>query len=79
VAKTEQKKQHKRRTEEEMRVALAILESKKEQLRIHSDDEHDVVLADAVAELLALRQISVRLIQHIDSAYQEANAALKNI
>lgn len=71
--------QHRKRTEAEMRKALAIIESKKECLRINPDDDHDVVLSDAVTELLAMRDIMIVLMQRLDSAHQEAESSIKNM
>jgi hypothetical protein len=79
MAKTPLKPTHKRRTEDELRKALAIVESHKDTLHVNADDEHVDVLADAVTELLATRQIIVKLMQQIGTMEQEAYASLKSI
>lgn len=70
---------HRLRTEDEMRKALALVESKKELLRIHADDDHDVVLQDVVTELLALRRIVTTFTIQVGTASQEASTAMKNM
>ena len=79
MSKTLVKPQHRRRTEDELLKALAIVESHKDELHVNPDDEHVTVLADAITELLATRHIISQVMQHIGTMQQEANASLKNI
>ena len=71
--------QHRRRTEDEMRKALAIVEAHKDTLHVNADDEHVDVFADAVTELLATRHIITTLMQRIETMQQEARADLKSM
>lgn len=70
---------HRRRTEDELRKALATIESHKDVLYVNHDDEHVTVLEDAITELLATRQIILNVMQHIGMMQQEANASLKSM
>jgi hypothetical protein len=70
---------HKRRTEDELRKALAIVERHKDVLHINSDDEHVTVLEDAVIELLATRQVLMKHLQELGQTYQSTNASIKNM
>ncbi len=80
MAKTTiQKPTHKRRTEDELHKALAIVERHKDVLHINSDDEHVTVLEDAVTELLATRQVLMKHLQELGQTYQSTNASMKNM
>lgn len=70
---------HRRRTSDELHKALAIVESHKDTLHVNADDEHVTVLADAVTELLATRQILIPLLQELDGAHNDATAKLMKI
>lgn len=70
---------HRRRTEDELHKALAIVESHKDTLHVNPDDEHVTVLADAITELLATREVLTRYMQDVSSAHNEATAQLKKI
>lgn len=79
MSKTPIKPQHRRRTEDELRKALAIVEAHKDVLHVNPDDEHVDVLVDAVTELLATRHIITTLMQRIETMQQEAKADLKSM
>ena len=79
MAKIPLKPTHRRRTEDEMRKALAIIEAHKDVLYVNPDDEHVTVLEDAVTELLATRHIITMLMQRIETMQQEAKADLKRM
>ncbi len=59
--------------------ALSVIEGKRAVLHVNADDEHVDVLADVVAELLALRGITTKLVQVVSIAQQEATTMLKNL
>ena len=70
---------HRRRTEDDMTKALAVLEQHKDVLHVNADDEHVYVLGDVVTELLATRHVITALMQRMEAMQQEAKASLKNI
>lgn len=65
-----------RRTEDEMRRALALLASGQ---RRPQDDESTLVLEDAIGEVFALRQAYADLMQATTTAYQNGLAAVRRM
>jgi hypothetical protein len=65
-----------RRTEDELCKALAMVEREKAHLRINADDEHVEVLLDAVSELLTLRKVVTTIMQYMEAARSETQHSL---
>lgn len=67
---------HKRRSEDEMRRALADFAAGKPRLR---DDERETILDDAITELIDMRRIMMRVTQTVQALHEETTNDIKKI
>lgn len=68
--------QHKRRTEADMRKALADYVTGKPLLR---DDEREVILEDAITEVIEMRKILMDMSQRLGLLHTDVTTGMKNI
>lgn len=76
ASKPAPKVRHKRRTEDDMRKALADFVAGKPRLR---DDERDVILDDAITELIAMRRALMNVTQTLDNLHTDTVTSIRAI
>lgn len=74
--KPEPKVLHKRRSEDEMRRALADYVSGKPRLR---DDEREAILEDTITEVIEMRRILMDVTQRLDGLHADTMTSIRNI